>query len=53
MGEDHLSSRGATICWVASFQNSAVEGEGKVKVVHQNLLLPFGGNVEDSKNEES
>ena len=30
-----------------------VDGEGKVKVVHWNLLLPLCGNVEDSENEES
>ena len=24
-----------------------VAGEGKVKIVHQNLLFPFGGNVEE------
>ena len=29
-------------------------GEGKVKIVHQNLLLLFGGNIqEDSENEGS
>ena len=35
------------------FRIEPVEGEGKVKVVNQNLLLLFGNNVEDSENEES
>ena len=31
-----------------------VAGEGKVKTVHQNLLLLFGGNIEgSSENKES
>ena len=34
------------------FRIVSVEGEGMVKVVHQNLLLPIGTNKEDSKNEE-
>ena len=28
------------------FKITPVAGEGKVKVVHQNLLLLFGGNIE-------
>ena len=36
------------------FRIIPVAGEGKVKIVHQNLLLPFGGNIEgDSENERS
>ena len=36
------------------FRIAPVAGEGKVKIVHWNLLLPFGGNIEgDSENEES
>ena len=35
------------------FRIEPVEGDDKVKVVHHNLLLSFGGNVEDSENEES
>ena len=35
------------------FRTAPVEGEGKLEVVYQNLLLPFGSNVEDSENEES
>ena len=27
-------------------RNVPVAGEGKVKIVYQNLLLPFGGNIE-------
>ena len=38
---------------VANFQNSASLWGSKVKVVHWNLLLPFGSNVVDSENEES
>ena len=26
---------------------TSVTEEGKVKIVHQNLLLPFGGNIEE------
>ena len=34
------------------FRITPVGGEGKVKIVHQNLLLPFEGNIEeDSENE--
>ena len=34
------------------FKISPVAGEGKVEIVHQNLLLPFGGNIEgDPENE--
>ena len=35
------------------FRIVPTERESKVKVVHQNLLLPFDNNVEDSENEES
>ena len=28
------------------FRTAPIAGEGKVKVVHWNLLLPFGGNIE-------
>ena len=28
------------------FKISPVAGEGKVKIVHRNLLLPFEGNIE-------
>ena len=36
------------------FRITPVAGEGKVKIVHQNLLLLFGGNTEeDSENEGS
>ena len=35
------------------FRIAPVDGEGKVRIVHQNLLLPFSGNVEDSENDES
>ena len=36
------------------FRTTPVAGEGKVKIVHQNPLLPFGGNIEGgSENEGS
>ena len=36
------------------FRITPVAGGGKVRVVHQNLLLPFGGNIEgDSGDEEN
>ena len=36
------------------FRITLVAGEGNVKIVHQNLLLSFGGNIkEDSENEGS
>ena len=30
---------------------TAVAGEGKVKIIHQNLLLPFGGNIEENSED--
>ena len=36
------------------FRITLVTGEGKVRVVHQSVLLLFGGNIEgDSGNEEN
>ena len=34
------------------FRMAPVEGKDKVKVVHQNLLLPFGSSVKDSEDKE-
>ena len=49
--QDHWEK---TICHVEGkpyvelpvFRITPVAGEGKVKIIHQNLLLPFGGNIE-------
>ena len=36
------------------FKITPIAGEGKVKVAHQNLLLPFEGNIKGGpENEES
>ena len=37
---------GQPYAWLLDFKITPVVGEGKVKIVHQNLLLPFGGNIE-------
>ena len=47
-----------TIYWVegqpyAGSPVFRIAWEGKVNIVHQNLLLPFGGNVQGSENDES
>ena len=34
------------------FKIAPVAGEGKVKIVHQNLLLPFGGNIKGGPENE-
>ena len=34
------------------FRITSVVEEGKVKIVHQNLLLPFGGNIEENSENE-
>ena len=34
------------------FRMTPVAGEGKVKILHWSLLLPFGGNIEESSENE-
>ena len=46
--------RGNYILCSLVFRITPVAGEGKVKIVHWNLLLPHGGNIkEESENEVS
>ena len=34
------------------FRITPVTGGGKVRVVHQNLLLPYGGNIEGNSEDK-
>ena len=34
------------------FRIALVTGEDKVRIVHQNLLLPFGGNIDEDPGSE-
>ena len=46
--------RGKPYVGLPVFRITSVAGEGKVKIEHQNLVLPFWGNIkEDFENKES
>ena len=42
----YISLRSQPYTWLPVFKITPAAGEDKVKIVHWNLLLPFGGNIE-------